>query len=461
MEEPIISEQEVAFVSRMVTLLKEDILPPLISQARRTDKLLRMWVLEDSSMQIGPLITLLLASLLGQDLSSFRLKIFVTYQDEEALERARQCAVGSSILASLAFSNLSPGDEPATNQESLTASLRPLLIFGKHDCWHDPFFARLDLIVCGFSLQHHSLERRLRFLAQMQTSLRPGGYVCLSEPDEISLRALGYHRIAAALPLYRYDREPTPTRVVIEAEAHSHPAEGEAAERLRRLLATTPGASSLPEEQGLELDRAARSSMSLTLDGLLRLAPMGMVVIDHHFQILSFNRAAYKLLGLQLHEEHASDFFHATRGLPYHEVRTAIETVLREGTGQTLPQVELSAGNGGNGRILSITICSLPTEIGIQSNVVLYILDVTEQIVQQHLQHRQALEHAQLTQQYQELSRTCERLHENSTHLLLDYQRLALQHERTQESHRHLEQQVEQLQEEITVLMEEQGSERS
>ena len=407
------------------------------------------------------MITLLLASLLGRDLSSFRLKIFVTYQDEGALERAQQCVVEPSILASLASSNLSPGDEPATSQACLTASLRPLLIFGKHDCWHDPFFARLDLIVCGFSLQHHPLERRLRFLAQMQTSLRPGGYVSLSEPDETSLKALGYHRIAAALPLYRYDREPTPTRAVIEADAHSHPTGRETAERLRRLLANAQGASSLPEEHSSEPGSAARSSISLTLDGLLRLAPMGMVVIDHHFQILSFNRAAYKLLGLQLYEEDTSDFFHATRGLPYHEVRTVIETVLREGASQTLPQVELSAGDGGNGRILSIIICSLPTEIGIQSNVVLYMLDVTEQIVQQHSQHRQALEYAQLTQQYQELSRTCERLHENSTHLLFDYQRLALQHEQTQESHRYLEQQVEQLQEEITVLMEEQGSERS
>jgi len=62
MEESTISGQGVAFTSRMVTLLKEDILPLLISQARRTDRLLRMWVLEDSSMQVGPLITLLLAN---------------------------------------------------------------------------------------------------------------------------------------------------------------------------------------------------------------------------------------------------------------------------------------------------------------------------------------------------------------------------------------------------------------
>lgn len=76
----------------------------------------------------------------------------------------------------------------------------------------------------------------------------------------------------------------------------------------------------------------SRACVPVALDVLLRLTPIGIIVIDHRYQILFFNRAAHKLLTLQIQEERQPDFFHVIAGLPYQEVRAAIDTVVREGT---------------------------------------------------------------------------------------------------------------------------------
>lgn len=120
---------------------------------------------------------------------------------------------------------------------------------------------------------------------------------------------------------------------------------------------------------------------------LLRFLPVGIVVTDRSYHVVTANGTARRLLGLRgLNSE--QDFLHAVRGIPYTTVRAAIDGVFREHNDITLPEIELDISTGGNGRFISISIALMQMEAGLPDLAALSVTDVTEQA-----QARQELEH--------------------------------------------------------------------
>jgi PAS domain-containing protein len=62
---------------------------------------------------------------------------------------------------------------------------------------------------------------------------------------------------------------------------------------------------------------------------MLRHTDAAVVIIDRFYRILTINVAARRLLGIR-DLAYAQDFLHTVRGMPYHEVRQAIDTCFRE-----------------------------------------------------------------------------------------------------------------------------------
>ncbi len=444
--------------------LEQEVLPQLITQARLDHQTLRVWVVECSSGEVLTTITLLLAQLLGNALASFRIQIFATDRDETRLAYAyRGIFERNSFLPSQAL-EVARFCEPVGDQYRLCPLLRKLAIFGKHDLWHDPFFANLDLILCGFSLLDHPINRQQQFLSQVSKALTRSGRIVFSRQDSAILAHFPYQTVGEGISIYHYapaGEEPDP---LMFAEEHvgAQQSPDLAVDIMSRLLHTPPVDIEVSGEKG------APASIPVALDVLLQLAPIGIVVIDHCYQMLSFNRAARKLLTPQIHEGRHVDFFHAIAGLPYIQVRTAIDTVMQEGTSQTLEEVELAISAGGNGRVLCMEICLMPTEIGTSSRLVLYLQDVTMETAQKKswLQQTQTIKeaftnNAHLIQKCSNLERTDERLREVSSRLLTNYQYLATQLEAMQETCSLQDQEVEQLLEEIAVLTEDRDRETS
>lgn len=442
--------------------LEQEILPQLITQARLNRQTLRVWVIECATGEVPTMIMLLLAHLLGHSLANFHIQIFATDRDEAHLAYAHRGIFERNNLSLPQASEITRFCEPVGSGHRLCPPLRKLMIFGKHDLWHDPFLAQLDLIVCGFSLLDHPIERQQWFLSQIGRSLTQPGHIIFPRQDSTVLAHSPYQPVGEGIPIYQYvpaGEEPdSPMFAPEHIGAQKNPELVVAT--MHRLLHTPPIEADAPGEK-MSANQGSSASVLVALDVLLRLAPIGIMVIDHHYQILSFNRAAHKLLTLLIHEGRPLDFFHAIAGLPYQEVRMAIDTVMREGTSQTLEEVELTVSTGGNGRVLSLEICLMPTEIGTSPRLVLYLQEVTMQTAQKKIQFKQAqtiqelfTTNAHLIRKYSDLERTDERLREVSSDLLIEYQYLTAQFEATQEARRLLDQHVEQLLEEILVLTE-------
>jgi two-component system CheB/CheR fusion protein len=112
---------------------------------------------------------------------------------------------------------------------------------------------------------------------------------------------------------------------------------------------------------------------------VLRSLPVGLVVIDRNYRMITSNPTARRLL--QIHEHGAGgepDFLHAVRGIPYNEVREAIDAAFRDRAAATISELSLPAA--GEDRFVRLTISRLHPEGGNGDYAVITAMDVTEGI---------------------------------------------------------------------------------
>ena len=177
--------------------------------------------------------------------------------------------------------------------------------------------------------------------------------------------------------------------------------------------------------------------------------PVGVIVIDRSYHIHTLNGAARRLLGLR---EGAieQDFLHSVRGIPYQEMRAAIDAVFRERSTVTLTEVELEMNAGGNGRFVNLSIVPMQFESNIPEYAALSVTDVTEQVkVRNQLQNV----HTEQTQLMNELTSTNKRLSDvnkeltdTNEELQVSNEELVLTHEELQASSEEFETTSEELQ---------------
>jgi two-component system CheB/CheR fusion protein len=112
---------------------------------------------------------------------------------------------------------------------------------------------------------------------------------------------------------------------------------------------------------------------------ILRYTNVAVVIIDSMYRIVTINTAARRMLGVR-DISYDQDFLHTVRGLPYHEVRRAIDIAFREHTTITIPELELDLAAEGSGRYVNLTIMSMQVEPVAPELAVITGLDITEQL---------------------------------------------------------------------------------
>jgi two-component system CheB/CheR fusion protein len=199
-----------------------------------------------------------------------------------------------------------------------------------------------------------------------------------------------------------------------------------------------PGGNQYPEQEAqppsLEVGQLRRFN-----ELLLRFLPIGIVVIDHSYHILTANGAARRMLGLR-DVAIEQDFLHAVRGVPYHETRAAIDAVFRERMFVTLPEVELETTSGGNGHFVSLSISLLQLEPGLPDLAAISVTDVNEQV-----QIRRQLESVQTEQMQlmQELGTANKRLSDMNKELMDANEELQVANEELVLTHEELQASIE------------------
>ncbi len=414
--------------------LKNDILPLVIAQARERDRILRVWTAGSATGEEPYSLAMLLIDLLGTELAEWSVKIFATDLSETAITFARRGLYAENVLTGVPVEYRDRFFERAEHGFRITKALRQMVIFGQQDLARSAPFPRIDLLLCRNVLIYFTPELQDYVLTQFAFSLTPGGFLFLGKAETVRPTQTYFELIDKHWKLYR----------CVSSAVPGGRSQRLSEQRLPRLEEHLPHRSnSSPGKQAPERES---SSSALELgqlrrlnELLLRFLPTGVVVIDRSYHVLTANSTARRLLGLR-DVAINQDFLHAVRGIPYTQVRPAIDSVFRERTSLTLPEVTLDSSMGGNNRSVSISIALMQQDASAPDMVVMSVTDVTEQ-----LQVRRQLETAQTEQALlmQELSGANQRLNEINKELLDANEELQVSNEELVLAHEELQATIE------------------
>jgi two-component system, chemotaxis family, CheB/CheR fusion protein len=317
----------------LFAVLREQVLPELLAANRTRGGGLRIWSAGCATGEEAYSLAILVAELLGPELTQTEVKIFATDLDTEAIAVARRGIYPAESLARLGeglvrryFTLHSAGYE-------VTKQLRALVVFGEHDLGQRAPFPHIDLVLCRNVLIYFSTELQQRALQLFAFALRDGGYLVLGRTETITPLAMYFTPSHAQQKIYRRDgalRVPAPrlSRTAAPAPAHRALAQPVSAQRELNVA-----------RQALEQSRSARDSLLLTL-------PVGVVVVDARYDILEINSAARRLLAIHT-PALGDDLIHLVQHLPQQALRAAIDQAIHQGLSTTLsavPVPDLASG---------------------------------------------------------------------------------------------------------------------
>ena len=345
--------------------LRNTVLPELLAQARTRGRSLRFWSAGCSTGEEAYSLLITLAELLGEELPEWNLKVFATDVDEQAIAFARRGLYPPNVLGGLPDESRTRFFEPADHGLRITKPLRQMVIFGLQDIGHGVPFPRIDLVLCRNLLIYFRPELQNEVLELFAYSLhQTGGYLFLGKAETARPSKANFDMVNKKYKVYRCVGGPS--EAWKQRGLHSPRISGDG-----KAAAGDPQPSA-PAEAGLDVPHLRRFN-----ELVLRSMPVGLIVIDRTYRMMTSNPAARRLL--QIHEHGGEpDFLHAVRGLPYNEVRDAIDAAFRERTPYTLAEVSLPTG--GEERYVHVTISRIHSDPPAAEYAVITIVDVTETV---------------------------------------------------------------------------------
>ncbi len=318
----------------LFTFLRDRILPEMIARARaRSDPLeIRVWSAGCSTGEEAYSVAMLLHDALGQDLLRFSVRIFATDVDADAVAFARRGRYPASTLANVPESFRERYFVASDDGFEIAKALRGMVIFGEHDLAQQAPFPHVDMVLCRNVLIYFMPELQLRTLQLFAFSLRDGGYLVLGTAESASALAANFAVVAPHFKVFRRQggRVLVPPLPVGGKRQRRTPAsEGALSPPQLSLVPPlqTPTPAPQVENGTPSQDLAQRnynpSPRERFAEQILGL-PVGIVVIDRNYDVLTVNSAAYALLDIY-RPIIGRDLLHMAERIPTQPLRAAID----------------------------------------------------------------------------------------------------------------------------------------
>jgi|GEM_PF-377452 len=146
---------------------------------------IRFWSIGCSTGEEAYSLAILLSDVLGEKISKYKIKIFATDIDDEALKIARTGIYAEAALLGLDKHFIQKYFTVQKNQYEVKKSIRELVIFSRHNIVSDSPFLRMDLISCRNMLIYFDQSLQNRFFPIIHYALSDGGIVLLGKSESI------------------------------------------------------------------------------------------------------------------------------------------------------------------------------------------------------------------------------------------------------------------------------------
>jgi two-component system CheB/CheR fusion protein len=174
-----------------------------IVQTKRPGDEIRIWVPACATGEEAYTLAIVLAEMLGPNVNQFRIQIFATDIDLNALAVARKGSYPESALV-----DLEPGlairyFQKVGNRLEVSRTLRDMVVVARQDLVQDPPFLRLDLVSCRNVLIYLQNELQAKVLSTFHYSLNPNGLLFLGKSEGIFQQEALFEALDKASRIYR------------------------------------------------------------------------------------------------------------------------------------------------------------------------------------------------------------------------------------------------------------------
>src|ERR1041385_8667940 len=354
--------------------IRTAIMPELIERGKENGRTLRIWSAGCATGEEAYSLTLLVADHLGPDFPEWNIKIFATDLAADAISFARRGLYPENVLKDLPDDFRDRFFERIDQGFRISKVLRQVVIFGQQDISRGVPFPRIDLVTCRNLLIYLKPDLQQTVLDLFAYSLHQShGYLFLGKAETARPTKATFELVNKKWKIYRCLGGPLAFPL---HETSAQP--GTDSNNLWREPRRRPVAASLNTVSDLAQAEVEVAQLRRVNETLLRYTNVAVVITDRQYRILTINASARRLLGVR-DIAYDQDFLHTVRGMPYQEVRRAIDTCFREHATMNLQEVELDQSSEGSGRYVSFTIMLMQVEQGAPELAVITAMDVTEQ----------------------------------------------------------------------------------
>src|ERR1051325_2889207 len=355
--------------------IKLHVVPELIERGKENGRTLRLWSAGCATGEEAYSLALLIADHLGPDFPEWNIKVFATDLAADAISFARRGLYPENVLSDLPDYYRKQFFERIDHGYRVSKALRQVVIFGQQDISRGVPFPRIDLVTSRNLLIYLKPELQQVVLDLFAYSLHQSrGYLFLGKAETARPTKATFELINKKWKIYRClgGSLAFPLQDPSLQTVSNHQPRREA----RRRSTVTP---LLPN--AMELTRAETEIAQLRRinETMLRYTNVAIVIIDRMYRIMTINASARRLLGVR-DIAYDQDFLHTVRGLPYQDVRRAIDTAFREHSTITVQDLELDQSVEGTGRYINLTIMIMQVEQGAPELAIITAADITEQV---------------------------------------------------------------------------------
>lgn len=146
---------------------------------------IRIWVPACATGEEAYSIAILLAEILGGKVNDYRIQIFATDIDMDAMAVARKGIYTEASLAEVSADTTARHFSKKADLYEIARPIRDMVVFARQDLVLDPPFLRLDLVSCRNLLIYFQPLLQTRVLSIFHFALRPSAFLFLGKSESI------------------------------------------------------------------------------------------------------------------------------------------------------------------------------------------------------------------------------------------------------------------------------------
>jgi len=182
--------------------LKQEILSLMLAD-KPDDYVFRIWVAGCASGEEAYSIAILLREAMDEAHRDFRVQIYATDLDDDAIATARTGCYPPNIVQDVTPERLRRFFTKDDTGYKVKKDIRAMVIFAVQSVIKDPPFTKLDLLSCRNLMIYLEAEQQNRLIPNFHYALKPGGILFLSSSESITSHPELFKAINRKWKIYR------------------------------------------------------------------------------------------------------------------------------------------------------------------------------------------------------------------------------------------------------------------